>query len=890
MNAPQPPKWADRFLEWYCRPNLLEDLQGDLHEVFYHQVSEGNPRKAKWYFVWLILRSFRYSVIKRHSKLKTTTVMMTKSNLKIALRVLGNNKFYAALNIAGLAIGITCFFLTGFYVKQELSYDQFNTKKDRIYRVWLKEVYSEEKIFFSSTTPLVFEGFLEDNFGEFETAVQVDENSYLVGAGSNRINENVGIVSPEIFQVFDFSLIEGNTDDPLGGKRDLVLSKSYAKKYFGEEVAIGKTLPIEIQGKITDFIVTGVFDDIPKESSIQFDMAISNENNTELYGERALNHWFQIRTETYVLIKENNNIASVEAAIPGVVMSHIGEQVNEGEYNIGFQPLTDIHLNMDIPVGRAPVGNPSYVAILGAISILVLVTACINYTTLSVGQSLKRTKEVGVRKVMGAQRRSLINQYLTESFLIIVVAFGVGLGLTYFSLPVFNELTGANVQMSFEAWHVGFYIALIAIIGVCSGIYPALVLSRLKATAIFRGANTSRSKQYIRKGMVIFQFLITVFLISSTLIMRKQLNFMQEKDMGVKYKATVSVPLYRDPSTRSLADAVSTAMEKGDLLKEKLNLYPEISEIGMASHVFGNLGWASFSYTDESETFRQFRILVTDAHYLNTFDIKTKMGRSFDPGSELDKRQSIILNEAAVKLFGLKDPIGNHLPGNDFGDHVIIGVTDDFNFASLHTAVEPLVITQNVQPILDGAQDVNFDDSPIPKLVFRYTGNELTKVKEILDREWKATLPEEELNFSFVEENMKAQYANENRMNRLLTVATALSIIIASLGLLGLTVLIVKGKEKEIGIRKVIGASEFSIFRLLVNSFSWQLMLGVVLSIPFTYWLMNDWLKDFAYRIELGIDLFILGSVISIAIALLTISFHTIKASTVNPINTIRLE
>ncbi|MEM7109650.1 MAG: ABC transporter permease, partial [Bacteroidota bacterium] len=748
----QPPKWADRFLEWYCNPDLLEDLQGDLYEVFYHKLDQGHPFRARIYYLWLVLRSFRYSAIKRNSKLKTTIFMMTRSNLKIALRVLKNNKFYTGLNLSGLAIGITCFFLTGFYVKQELSYDQFHTKKDRIYRVWLKEIYSEEKVFFSSTTPLLFETFLEDNFSEFETAVQVDQNNYLVGIGSNRINENVGIVSPELFEVFDFKIAEGNAENPLKGKRDLVLSASYALKYFGEEVAIGKTLPIEIQGEIVDFTVTGVFEDIPKESSITFDMAISNENNEDLYGERALNHWFQIRTETYALVGENSNISSVEATIDDVVMRLIGDQVNEGEYNIGFQPLTDIHLNPDIPAGRAPVGNPAYVAILGIISILVLVTACINYATLSVGQSLKRTKEVGVRKVMGAQRKSLINQYLSESLVVIIVAFALALGLTYISLPLFNELTNADVRIDFEYWHIGLYIALVLLVGLTSGIYPAIVLSRQKAANIFRGSGSTKGKHYIRKGMVVFQFLVTVFLISSTLIMRKQLHYMQNKDKGVEYNATVSVPLYRDPAARSLADAVSTAMEKGELLKEKLSLYPEVSDLSMGSHVFGNPGWAKLSYSDQTETFRAFRILAIDAHYLNTFGIEVKKGTNFDPDSELDKKQSIILNQAAVELFGLDDPVGSRLPGNNFGDHMIIGVTENFNYESLHSAVEPLVITQNVQPIVDGVSDFNFQDSPIPKLVFRYSDNNLLGVREMLEKEWEATFPEEELNFSFVEE------------------------------------------------------------------------------------------------------------------------------------------
>jgi len=816
--------------------------------------------------------------------------MMTRNNFKIALRVLLRDKFNTALSLAGLAIGITCFFLMGFYVKQELSYDQFHSKKDRVYRVWLKEVYGEDKIFFNSVTPWLFETLLEDNFAEVETAVQFDNQNFLVGEGNTRYNENVGIISPELFNVFDFTLLSGNTSAPLQGKNDIVLSESYARKYFGDQHPITKSMLIEMGEETREFKVAAIFEDIRKESSIQFEMAISNENNIDLYGERSLTAWFNVSPETYVLIKDKSSINTVEAGIPEVVMSNLKDRVKTGEYNIGFQPLTDIHLNPAIPVGIAPVGNPNYVSILGVIGLLVLITACANYATLSIGQSLKRSKEVGVRKVMGALRSSLVYQYLSESLLITLFAVIIGVGLTQLGLPIFNELTGADVDIAFEPWHLLLYAGLVLLISLVSGIYPALVLSRLRVISILKGNSQSSNKHFIRKGMVVFQFAITVFLISSTLIMRKQLNFIQNKDVGFNYDATVSVPLYPDPSAQRLSQMTSSAIAKGNLLKEKLNQHPDISKVGMGTHVFGNSGWADLSYTDDKDTFRQFRMLAVDPYYLSTFDIKIKEGRPFDPESGLDKRESIIVNQAAVDYFGLVDPIGKQLPGQDFGTHTIIGVTDNFNYSSLHTEVEPLVITQNIIPIYEGISDNSFGDSPIPKLVFKYNGSQLTKVKYILEKEWKATFPGEELSFNFIEEEMKFQYESESRMNRLVTVSTILSIIIASLGLLGLTVLVINSRVKEIGIRKVIGATEASIFKLLAGSFSLQLLLGITLSIPITYWLMSDWLNDFAYRINIGIEVFALGAIISIAIAFVAISFHTIKAAMINPVDSIRVE
>lgn len=884
-----PPRWADRFLEWFCNPDLLEDLQGDLYEMHEAKVLSGSPRLAKYYFIWYVLRSFRPSVINQNSKLNNPTVMMTKNNFKIAFRVLWRDKFNTVLNLAGLAIGITCFFLMGFYVKQELSFDQFHSKKDKIYRVWLKEVYAEDQIFFNAVTPLIFEKVLEDNFGEIETVVQFNKRSYLVGEGEERFNENVGIVSPEFFKVFDFELVNGNTTSPLQGRNNIVLSESYAQKYFGDKDPIGQSIAIQIREKIREFNVSAIFADIRKESSIQVDMAISNENNIDIYGERALTAWFNVSPETYVLVKENADIKTVEAGISSVVMSYLKESVDEGVYNIGFQPLTDIHLNPEIPLGMASVGNPRYVSILAIISILVLVTAGINYATLSIGQSLKRSKEVGVRKVMGALRSSLINQYLSESMIITFFAVLIGIVLTQLTLPIFNELTGADVNLTFELWHLLLYAGLVVIIGIASGIYPALVLSRLRVISILKGNSPSSSKHYIRKAMVVFQFVITVFLISSTLIMRKQLNYIQTKDLGINYDATVSVPLYPGASN-SLSTAISTAMEKGEVLKEKLKQYSDISDIGMGTHVFGTDGWANLAYTDNTETFRRFNLLAVDPYYLNTFGISVIAGRTFDPESGLDKRQSIIVNQAAVDYFGIKDPIGKQLPGNDFGDHAIIGVTDNFNYSSLHSEVEPLIITQNIVPIFQGISDNGFGDSPIPKLVFRYSGSQLSNVKDILESEWENIFPGEELNFSFVEENMRFQYESESRMNRLVTVSTILSIIIASLGLLGLTVLVINSRIKEIGIRKVMGASEYGIFKLLSGSFSLQLLLGIALSIPITYWLMSDWLNDFAYRIDISIGMFVMGGMISIVIAFLAISFHTIKASMINPVDSIKAE
>ena len=882
-----PPKWANRFLEWFCNPDLLEDLQGDLYEMYEHKSKE-SVQSANFHFVWLVLRSIRYSVIQRNYQYENNLFAMTSNNFKIATRVLWHDKFNTGINLIGLTIGITCFILVGFYVQRELSFDRFHSKSDNIYRVWLKEVYAEDKIFFNSETPLRFETLLENNFDEIEFGVQFDLNNYLVGTGEDRTDETVGIISPEFFDVFDFNISSGNTETPLPDKNSIVLSENYAIKYFGGKSAVGGLISIQIGEELREFSVSAVFENIRESSSIQFDMAFSNENNLDLYGERAMNAWFSISPETYVLVKENSSISTVEEKLPELVMSLLEGRVEPGVYNIGFQPLTDIHLNSEIPPGIAPVGDKDSVYILGFISILVLVIACINYTTLSIGQSLKRSKEVGIRKVMGAFRSTLISQYITESMLITMIAMIAGIGFAFISVPAFNSLTGAGISLDFQPWHLGLYSGLALVIGISSGIYPAFVLSRLKVVTILRGSNLT-NKNHFRKGMVVFQFFATVFLISSTLIMNKQLDYIHSKDLGYNYNTVVVVPLYPDPSSQRLSEFIGSAMEKGNLLKYKLEQYPSISDIGMGSHVFGTAGWGKLSFTDDNETFRQFRLLTVDPFYLNTFQIKMKLGRSFKPESTADEKEAIILNQAAVEYFGLKDPLNAQLPSMKFGEHQIIGVTEDFNFSSLHNEVDPLIITQNINILYPAISDHDYIDSPVPKLVFRYKGTQLTQLRTILETEWKSTFPEEDLNLGFVEENMQFLYENEQRTNQLVLIVTVISIIIASLGLLGLTVLVINSRVKEMGIRKVVGASDTTIFGLLARSFSLQLGIGILLSIPVTYWMMEQWLSDFAFQIPLSPWLFIVSAIISIVIALIAISYHAVKAATVNPVDSLRM-
>lgn len=892
-NSPNisPPKWADRFLQFYCKDEFLEEIQGDAHELFEARLRTDSKSKAKRMFVWDVLRFFKWSNIKKSNRFNSNFITMTTNNFKIAFRVLWKQKFNTALNVLGMAVGIACFLQIAFFVNQELSFDRFHSKKDRIYRAWMLEDYGEGAVFFNTTTPPIFEATLEQDIPEVETVIQYDHTSQLVGRGTNKLQEQITMASPEFFDYFDFPVVKGNIQAPLGKVTDIVITEAYAVKYFGADDPIGQALPIDYGTEMKEFYVSAVIRNMPKNSGIQFNMMISNSNKNLIYSPNMQKAWMNISPESYVVIKEGMNVADAEAKLPAMIMSYLTGRVEAGQYQIGFQPLTDIHLNPDFPVGYTPVSNPQYVYILGAIGLLVMIIACVNYTTLTVGQSLKRAKEVGVRKVIGAGQGSLLWQYMSESILIALLSMGLGLFFTSMTLPLFNELANTDLTMPMSIIDIGFYLGLTVVIGFISGIYPALILSRFNVISVLRGAaNSSKGKHAARKGMVVFQLLLTVFLISSTLIMKQQMNYLQSKDLGVNYDAMVSVPLRPAPESEGMVAAINSAMENGELMKAVLGANPNVSDMAMGSHVVGTPGWLQLGFRGNDNVFRKFRMLIVDPYYLGAFNINITEGRTFDPESGLDKRQSIILNQSALELFGIETPIGSKIPGPDFGEHQIIGTTDDFNFASLHTAVEPLVIVMNPSPILQGISDADGPDSPMPKLIFRFTGKNLTEVANIVESAWTTVYPNEDLTYNFVDDAMEMQYASEARVNRIVGIATVLSVFIASLGLLALTILVVNTKVKEIGIRKILGASPNTIFILLFRNFSTQLLISILLSVPITYFLMKNWLNEFAYKIQIGPEMFLLSGGMALLIVLLVIGYHSIRASKANPVNALRAE
>ncbi len=884
-----PPVWADKFLEWYCNPLLLEDLQGDLYEIYEDNYLRKGKRAADLLYVWLVIRSFRLSVIKRpvHSK----SINMTTNHLKIAWRIMKRNKLHASLNILGLVLGISCFILLGFFVSRELTFDRYHPRSGDIYRVWLKEDYGDGKIFFNTVTPLIFKDFLQDNIDGIEEVAQWNITNFQVNHEAQRFNEQVAILSPEFLNIFAIDLAYSAGPQPLSSPEGLLISRDHALKYFGEEEAIGKTLTIVINDQAREFEVSGILDDFPENTGFRFDMAISSLNDELIYGPDQLDAWFSVSPETYVRLEEGISPEAIASQVQSAVERVLGDRVRPGEYNIGFQPLVDIHLGDDFPAGLIPIGNKSEVWVLAGIALLVLTIACLNFITMTLAQSTNRYREVGIRKVMGALRKSLVRQHFTESMLTVAISGFLAAGLTVLAIPWFNRLTGAGIVPGFSWWYIPAFLLLVVFLGALAGFYPGLILARWQASNILRGQVKTGKNHLFRRGIVIFQFMITAFLITATVVMNRQMNYLQSTDLGMDYSATVAAVIPPVQGAGNLSELVTSTMEKALPVIDRLEAVPGVHNIGLGSHTFGRNGWTSIGFTDDTDQFRKTNLLATDPAFFNTFSLTIKQGRAFNPENPADKTQGVILNETAARyFFNQEDPVGRRLPSRRFLDHQVIGVVKDFHFTSLHNEIAPLIIVQDPGIIGPGVSDIMFDDFPTPKVVFKFDRRPLSAVVDQLENIWEDVFPDEELSYRFIESDMASLYTRERRIQGMMLAATVLSIFIACLGLLGLTILMLNGRVKEIGIRKVIGASPSRIFSTLTGKIVIQMGTGFILSVPLAWLLMGEWLNRFAYHISLSPWYFVISGILAIGLAVVVISYHTIRAVSNNPVNALRSE
>ncbi len=810
---------------------------------------------------------------------------MLKNYLVIAVRNLLRQRIYTLINIVGLATGIASCLMIVMFVANEFSYDRFHSKHERIYKISLERKYPTHSTLYA-VIPHSYGDVIQTEFPEVEQVVKFggpfNNNgvSYKDEKGEEKIFEENWVCSADsnFFSVFDYKIVLGNPDKPFGKNTDMVITASTARRYFGSADPVGKTLRIFNN----DFTVSAICEDLPENSHMQFDFLI--RWNDQIFG-RAEN-FTGFNAHMYVLLKPGNNPNELEAKFPKMVDTYAAAQIErnlgkswadykkEGNgYRYFLQPLADIHLDpMHLEARIKPGGNRTYVYFLTCIAILVLIIACINFMNLATARSAGRAREVGVRKSLGSQKGQLINQFLLESLLLSVVATVIALGIIYFALPFFNSLTGRHLTMELSPVIIAGLAAVTLIVGVMAGIYPAFVLSAFNPVTVLKG-NFSAGQQntLLRNALVVFQFVVSIILIVGTITVGKQMEYMAEKSLGFDKEQVVVV------------DRVFTLQNNQQTFLEELKNIPEvISTAGSFSLLGGGRAGDYFgeNWTAQgSSEVHTSKTMTIDDNFSDMIGFELISGRAFS--KETEDSLSLMLNETAVRVFELEDPVGKKLRqtrGDVVVDFTIIGIVKDFNFQSLHDNITPLTI-RNTESFGGGA-------------VYGYLrvkSDDFAKTLFAVEEKWKKFSPQP-FKYVFLDQNINQQYQSEKQAGDVFKIFSLLAIIIACVGLFGLAAYTSSLRTKEIGVRKVLGASVAGVVFLLSKDFTRLILIAFVLAVPLGWYLMESWLEDFAYRINVGVDVFLLAGTLALLIGWLTVSYQSIKAAIMNPVNALRNE
>lgn len=808
---------------------------------------------------------------------------MFKNYLKISLRYLLRYKTYTAINILGLAVGIACCILIMFFVRSEFSYDRFHTKADRIFRMWQDEKFQGQE-FKNTVTPLPMGPAMQNSFPEVEAMCRVYTTNTLVKVNNNSFNENITMVDSTFFKIFDFTLLQGSRIDPFPTTNSVIITPRIAKKYFPgashkEENAIGKSFEMQLGDEKQLFTVAGIAKEAPEESSIKYDILFPYANAKLIFSERMFHSWFNVFGETYVLLRKGVHPAGLAKKFQPMLKQQLGEDYGSEEFNMYLQPVSAIHLDNSLPAGIQPISNPKYSYILATIGILILLVACINFITLSVGRSTTRALEVGVRKALGAERAQLVRQFWGEALLVTLISVIAGLLVAIALIKPFNQVINRHLIFHFDPLFIAFFILLVVLIALIAGIYPAIVLSGFSPIEVLKGKfKTKDTAGLLRKALIVGQFVASIVMIVCTIVIGKQLTYLQKKDLGYKKDQLIIVP-----TNKKRAEAYPLAR----LYKAELSKYPEVLSTAASVYSFSETPWVNLGYSDDKKNYHSFRYNEVDASFIETMQIPILQGRSFQPQNAADTNNSILVNETLVKEYGIKDPVGKR-----FGKYsqLIVGVTKDFNYESLHSKIEPLVLSLKLDTIARQSNDISFANPTQPRISVRMKGGNVQDNIKILKKAWQAVAPNQDFEYHFLDDSLASAYEQEQKSATVVKIASGLSIFIACMGLFGLATLTVTRRTKEIGIRKVLGANVMQVVKLLSKDFLLLIVIAALIAFPVAWWAMNKWLADFAYRTSISWWVFAIAATVSILVAFVTISSQAIKAAMTNPAKSLRTE
>lgn len=821
---------------------------------------------------------------------------MLKNYFKIAFRNLFKHKVYSFINIFGLAVGIACCLLIGLYVQNEWSYDTFHSNSDRIYRAWTEETVENGRVLLNTSTPIPLRPALDEYIPEVEKSTYIYAFNNLVETPGNPDpqNEGVLVVNDDFFDIFDFKLIQGDRESLFDNPSSVVLSEETAQRFFGSANPLQQSLSIRIGDEYQTFTVTGILESAPSNSSLSYNILMPNEMLDKLVGERAYSSWFNIFGTTYVLLDENADPATLDAKFQSMMQTVLGEDLyQETNYTIGLQALTDIHLNPDFPQNIASVSDPAYSYILAAIALLILFIACVNFMTLSISKSASRAKEVGIRKTIGAIRQHLMYQFWGEALMMTVLSIVVGVAFSELLLPLFNELSGTALEFNLSAQTIAVLAGLAILISLIAGIYPALILSGFRPVEVLKGRlNLSADKSFFRQSMVVLQFSLSIALIFGTITVHRQLDYIQNKNLGYQKDQVVVIEsgLSAGPSV-PLSEVMQASYQRKGLLQNEISGIDGVSTISAASYTpVQTGGWFRIGFRDNQDQQHNIHANVVDADFITTLGIEIIQGRNFSNENPSDERRAIIVNQALVDHFGWENPIGQRLPGPEFDDHEVIGVVENFHYESLHTSINPLALAINAEMLFSGINNMMLSNSPSPRFSFKLNTNDLSSTMASIQNVWETVAAGTPFNYTFIDQSLDAQYRQEQRLSEIVTTGSVFAIVIACLGLFGLASLMVIRRTKEIGVRKVLGASSSSIVLLVNKEFTKLVLIAFLIAIPVAWYFMSGWLENFAYRIDIGLGIILLAGISALVVAWLTVSYQSIKATLVNPVESLRSE
>ena len=865
-----PPRWLDKLVERFCAPHLLEEIMGDLHERYYRRVEKDGATKARRTYWKEVLAYLRPSVFKRKRSYhpKPLIADMLPNYFKIARRNVYRNKAYSLINVLGLGLGLACAILIFTLVKYHLSFDTFHSRKDRIYRITTE--FHQEGISREANVPQPMGNAFSNDYTFAEKVAMIFSSEFLVSIPSSQDNkkfkESIAFTEPEFFDIMDFPLIQGDKSTILTEPNTALVTKRIAEKFFGDQNPINQILRVDNKW---EFRITGILQDLPINTDRRDEIYISYSNLKDYNSWLAGDSWSGIAggMHCFVLLKPNVVPSDVDEALAQLPKKYYNEREAK-MYRFNLQHVSDIHLNPEFG-GYIAKKNLWALSIIG---VFLVITACVNFVNLATAQALSRSREIGVRKVLGSQRIQLFWQFIAETALITMLALVIAFAFAQLALPYVNQLLDIQLRINIfqDAYLLSFITILLLAVIFLSGSYPGLVLAGLQPVLALKSKLSQKHVGgfSLRRGLVVTQFAIAQLLIIGTIVIANQMRYSSQADMGFTKDAIVMFPVPEREKAK-----IST-------LNAEISRIAGAEKITFCSRAPASPGWASVTLRFDSHTENEdFDITVKAGNdqYVPTFDLQIIAGRNLQPS---DTVREFLLNETAVKKLGvhsLQNVIGKKMRiGLNNREGIVVGVVKDFHNNSFHETIDPICITTSNDWYSNCAVRINPAD--------------LSSTLGAIEIIWAKTFPEHVYSYEFLDEQIARFYEMDNKILRLIQASAGISIIICCLGLYGLVSFMAAQKTKEVGVRKVLGASVQSILWLFGKEFTRLLILAFIISAPLAWWLMSNWLENFTYRIEIGTEIFVLAIAATFLVAMITVGHQSLKAALANPVDSLRRE